>query len=262
MSTIRYEIRQNSAWITLNRPEVYNSFNGEMIRSLQVHLQMAAADPSVRVVVIKGEGKAFCAGQDLAEVLEAEKSGSKPDFQAVVDEHYTPLVLAIRQMNKPVVAAVNGVAAGAGANLALACDLVIATASARFIQAFSKIGLVPDTGGTYLLPRLVGTQRAMGLMLLGEPVQAPEAVNMGMIYAYFPDEEFTQELERVVNQLAQMPTRALGYTKHLIYQSAQQSLEEQLKSEGEYQAKAGNTKDYAEGVAAFLEKRKPQFTGE
>lgn len=259
---ILYEQRGAVAWITLHRPDVYNSFNAPMILALQQRLDEAAEDPAIRAVVITGEGKAFCAGQDLAEVLEAEKQGTKPDFRRVVDEHYTPVVLKIRAMPKPVIAAVNGVAAGAGANLALACDLVVATESASFIQAFSKIGLVPDTGGTYFLPRLVGHQRALALMLLGDKVPASEAKTMGMIYECYADSEFSAQTEALAMRLAAMPTVGLAFTKQLLHQSAGNSLEEQLNQEGIYQQRAGNTRDYAEGVSAFLEKRPPHFTGE
>lgn len=260
--SIKFEQRGPVAWITLNRPDVYNSFNREMILQLQECLDRVATEPQSRAVVITGAGKAFCAGQDLAEVLEAEKQGAKPNFRQIVDEHYTPVILRIRNMPKPVIAAVNGVAAGAGANLALACDFVVAAESAVFIQAFSKIGLVPDSGGTYFLPRLVGRQRATALMMLGEKVSAADAQEMGMVYDWYPDVEFTAGATALAQRLAAMPTLGLSYTKQLLNQSPGNSLEEQLIQEGIYQQKAGSTKDYAEGVSAFLEKRPAVFKGE
>lgn len=262
MSLVHYELKGSVVWITLNRPEVYNSFNREMILALQACLDKAAADQEVRAVVLTGSGKAFCAGQDLAEVLEAEKRGEKPDFTRVVEEHYTPVITKICALNKPVIAAVNGVAAGAGANVALACDLVVATQSANFIQAFSKIGLVPDSGGTYFLPRLVGRQRANALMMLGDKISSEEAKAMGMIYDWYPDDTFIQGVSALAERLAAMPTLALAYTKQLLNQSMQNTLDEQLKLEGVYQQRAGETQDYAEGVASFLQKRKPIFKGQ
>lgn len=231
---------------------------------LQACLDEAAQDQEVRAVVLTGAGKAFCAGQDLGEFLEEGNrlpTDRELDFGRIVDEHYTPVILKITNMPKPVVAAVNGVAAGAGANLALACDLVVSVEQASFIQAFSKIGLVPDSGGTYFLPRLVGRQRAMAQMLLGEKITAPEAKQIGMIYDWFPAEEYEEKVTELAGRLAELPTLALAYTKQLLNQSPAHTLEEQLKAESIYQHKAGQTSDFYEGVQAFLEKRSPKFKG-
>jgi 2-(1,2-epoxy-1,2-dihydrophenyl)acetyl-CoA isomerase len=257
MSSILSETRNNVAIITLNRPEKLNSFNREMALQMQ-HALDDCQQKEIRAVYITGAGKGFCAGQDLAEVV-AENA---PGFDKILSEHYNPIVKKIRSLGKPVVAAVNGVAAGAGANLALCCDIIVATQSASFIQAFSKIGLIPDTGGTYFLPRLIGMQKAAALMMLGDKVSAEEAERTGMIFKVFPDEEFATASMKLAETLAQMPTKGLAYIKHALASSSKNSLEEQLQLEDEYQQKAAATKDYKEGVAAFLEKRTPKFTGE
>lgn len=257
-TSILYTQEGGIATITLNRPSVFNSFNQEMIKALQHHLDVAAQDAAVRVVVLTATGKAFCAGQDLGEVLEEEKI----DFNQIVQENYNPLVLKIRKMDKPVVAAVNGVAAGAGANLALACDIVVAKESANFIQAFSKIGLIPDCGGTYFLPRLIGFQKASALMMLADKVSASQAKEIGMIYDFFADDVYETEVAKIAEKLANLPTKGLAYTKKLLNQTFQNSIEEQLTQEGIFQDKAGNTADYKEGVDAFIEKRNPIFKGE
>lgn len=257
-TSILYTQEGGIATITLNRPSVFNSFNQEMIKSLQHHLDVAAQDVSVRAVVLTGTGKAFCAGQDLGEVLEEKEI----DFNKIVQENYNPLVLKIRNMDKPVVAAVNGVAAGAGANLALACDIVVAKESTNFIQAFSKIGLIPDCGGTYFLPRLIGLQKATAFMMLADKVSAAQAKEIGMIYEFFADDIFDTEVAKIADKLANLPTKGLAYTKKLLNQTFNNSIEEQLIQEGLFQTKSGNTSDYQEGVDAFIEKRNPVFKGE
>ena len=234
-----------------------DAFNREMALEMQDKLD-ACKRPEVRCVYITGFGKAFCSGQDLDEVVDP----AGPKIDTIVGEHYNPIIIRIRQLLKPVVAAVNGVAAGAGANIALACDVVVAAKSSSFIQAFSKIGLIPDSGGTFFLPRLVGWQRASALMMLGDKVNADEAERIGMIYKVFPDESFEAEAKKIVATLANMPTKGLGYTKQLLDNSFYNDMEEQLQDEEIYQQRAGSTKDYKEGVQAFLEKRKPNFTGE
>lgn len=258
MSSILFEIRDQIAFITLNRPEKFNAFTMEMALQLQGRLDECASLHEVRAVYLTGAGKAFCAGQDLAEV--ADPDG--PGIARILKESYNPMVTRIRNLPKPVVAAVNGVAAGAGANLALCCDIVVAAKSASFIQAFSKIGLIPDTGGTWFLPRLVGRQKAAGFAFFGDKITAENAERMGMIYNMFPDEEFTGASRALTAVLAEMPTRALALTKHALNYSATNTLEEQLLLEDELQQKAAATKDYTEGVNAFLNKRAPIFKGE
>jgi 2-(1,2-epoxy-1,2-dihydrophenyl)acetyl-CoA isomerase len=243
--------------LTLNRPEVFNSFNLDLGRAFQEALDAAASDPEVRCVVVTGAGKAFCAGQDLKEVTAPDA----PDFYTVVEETYNASIRRIRAMEKPVIAAVNGVAAGAGANIALACDLVVARESAAFIQAFSKIGLIPDSGGTWMLPRLVGMQRAAALAFLGDRVSASEAASLGMIYRAVADEVFEAEVDALAVRLAALPTRALGLTKRAFNAGWDQSLSDHLTTERDLQIAAAATADYAEGVAAFLEKRPAHFTG-
>lgn len=257
MSSILYELTDGVATITLNRPNVYNSFNREMALACQAVLDQLGKDPEVRVIVLTGAGKAFCAGQDLQEV--SDPNG--PSLTTILSEHYNPIVTRIRSIEKPIVAAVNGVAAGAGANIALACDLTIAAQSAAFIQAFSKIGLIPDSGGTYFLPRLIGLQRATALMMLGDKCPAQEAERMGMIYRCVPPEEFPAAVEQLAKFLANMPTRGLGLTKKALNAGLENNLVEQLKIEDQLQTEAGQTYDYQEGVQAFLEKRKPVFKG-
>lgn len=244
--------------LELSRADKFNSFVRPMALALQEELDQANTDQSVRAVVIKGTGKAFCAGQDLAEAID----DNGIELEKIVQEHYNPIILKIRSLQKPVVAAVNGVAAGAGANIALACDVVIAAESASFIQAFSKIGLIPDSAGTYFLPRLIGMQKASALMMLGDKIGAVEAERMGMIYKSVPDDEFEASWTKTAGKLAAMPTKGLWLTKDLLNQSFNNSLNQQLDAEDRAQSIAGKSYDYQEGVNAFLEKRKPEFKGE
>lgn len=258
MSTfIESEIKDGILSIYLNRPDKYNAFVREMALAFQAELDRADADPHIRSVYISGRGKAFCSGQDLAEAIDPQG----PELTRIVSEHYNPIILKMRHCMKPIVVAVNGVAAGAGANIALAGDVVVAARSATFIQAFSKIGLIPDSGGTYTLPRLVGFGKASALMMLGEKVSADDAESMGMIYKVFDDSEFFQASFEIARTLAKMPTRGLALTKKALNKSASNDLITQLKLEDELQTQAGNTLDYKEGVQAFLEKRTPTFTG-
>ncbi|HBR54294.1 MAG TPA: 2-(1,2-epoxy-1,2-dihydrophenyl)acetyl-CoA isomerase [Flavobacteriaceae bacterium] len=251
-------ITNGVATLTLNRSEVFNSFNREMALQFQDHLDACEEDDDVRAIVITGAGKAFCAGQDLKEVTTPELN---PGFKKILEEHYNPIVSKIRTIEKPIVAGVNGVAAGAGANIALACDIVIASEHASFIQAFSKIGLVPDSGGTYFLPRLIGFQKASALMMLGDKVSAQEAERLGMVYKVVLAEEFEETIQNTAITLAKMPTKALGMTKRLLNYAMTNDLDEQLYNEGKLQIEAAESEDYREGVAAFVEKRKPNFKG-
>ena len=258
MESIIFEIKGNVAWITLNRPKVFNSFNREMALTLQKHLDECETNAQIRCIVIKGEGKAFCAGQDLAEAIDP----NGPELSKIVSEHYNPIIERLRKIEKPIIAGINGVAAGAGANIAFACDITIATESASFIQAFSKIGLIPDSGGTYTLPRLVGFAKASALMMTGEKVSAADAEKMGMIYKWVPDADFTSELEKSANYIGAMPTKGLGLTKRALNKAMTNDLTTQLALEDELQTEAGKSYDYNEGVQAFLDKRKPEFKGE
>ena len=256
--SIQLHIQDKVGTITLNRPEVYNSFNREMAFAMQDTLDACEKNEDVRAIVITGSGKAFGAGQDLKEVTNPDLN---PGFEKILDEHYNPIITRIRNINKPIIAAVNGVAAGAAANIALACDIVIADENASFIQAFSKIGLIPDSGGTYFLPRLIGFQKAIAIAMLGDKISAAEAEKIGMIYKVSASESFEEDVQNTAVKLADMPTKALGIIKELFNASMSNSLEEQLKLESKLQIVAANTQDYAEGVAAFMEKRKPKFEG-
>ena len=258
MSSILLKIENKIAYITLNRPAVFNSFNREMALVLQKTLDDGANDSNVRAIVITGSGKAFCAGQDLKEVTDPDLN---PGFRKILEEHYNPIITKIRNIEKPIIAAVNGVAAGAGANIALACDIVVAAEGASFIQAFSKIGLVPDSAGTFFLPRLIGFQKATALMMLGDKITAAEAVQMGMIYKLYSLGIFEEEVNDLAMTLANMPTKALGLTKRLLNQSLTNNLEKQLALESDLQIEASSSNDYNEGVKAFVEKRQPEFKG-
>jgi 2-(1,2-epoxy-1,2-dihydrophenyl)acetyl-CoA isomerase len=257
-SSLLFSLEAGVATIRFNRPQVFNSVNKEVALVLQQRLRECQQNPEVRAVLLTGTGKAFCAGQDLAEITGPDS----PEVAEIVEQLYNPIVELIRALDKPVVAAVNGVAAGAGANLALACDIVVARESASFIQAFSKIGLIPDSAGTYFLPRLIGLQRATALMMTGDKVSAPEAVQMGMIYKTFPDDQFDAEVDALTRKLAAMPTKGLAYTKQLLNGTFSNTLTQQLRAEADYQLRAGSTADYKEGVSAFIEKRQPTFTGQ
>jgi len=247
MEELLLSIEQGIAYITLNRPEKYNSVNRSLALAFQEALDTCAKDDSIRCLVITA-----------AETSDIENV----DFNKIIEEHYNPIILKMRALPKPIICAVNGVAAGAGANIALAADIVVATESASFIQAFSKIGLIPDSGGTFFLPRLIGMQRAAALMFLGEKVSALEAADMGMIYKCYADNEFELAYKNLAAQLAAMPTVGLGLTKQLLNESWSNNLEQQLAREKALQIAAGKTHDFAEGVTAFLEKRKASFKGQ
>lgn len=258
MSSIEFKVTQSVGVIRLNRPEVYNSFNKEMAMAMQSALDDCEDNNDIRAIYITGVGKAFSAGQDLQEVTDP----NGPELTSIVRDHYNQIIERLRNIEKPIVAAVNGVAAGAGANIALACDICVAAESAKFIQAFSAIGLIPDSGGTFTLPRLVGFQKAAALMMLGDKVTAQEAERMNMIYQWFPDDSFAEDSMKIATKLAAMPTKGLGLTKRALNLSMISDLTTQLKVEEELQTLAGQTDDYNEGVAAFLQKRKPEFKGE
>jgi 2-(1,2-epoxy-1,2-dihydrophenyl)acetyl-CoA isomerase len=254
---IDLSVSEGVATIRLNRPEVFHSFNTAMAKALQEALTECDSNEKVRAVLLTADGKAFCAGQDLKETL-GENGKSVPE---IVESNYNPIILKMQELGKPIVAAINGIAAGAGANIALGCDIVVAKESATFIQAFSKIGLIPDSGGTYILPRLVGLQRAAALMMTADIVTAKEAMEMGMIYKVFPDADFEVEVQKLMQKLASMPTKALHYTKQLLNLTYKSNLEQQLAHEADYQEQAANTDDFKEGVSAFIQKRTPIFKG-
>ncbi|WP_179316193.1 enoyl-CoA hydratase-related protein [Winogradskyella undariae] len=256
--SILLKIENKIAYITLNRPEVFNSFNREMAFLLHDTLDACETNDEVRAIVLTGNGKAFCAGQDLKEVTDPDLN---PGFKKILEEHYNPIITRLRAIKKPIIAAVNGVAAGAGANIALACDIVVAHEKVSFIQAFSLIGLVPDSAGTFFLPRLIGFQKALALAMLGDKISAEEAEKMGMIYKMIPLESFEEDVNKLALKLANMPTKALGMIKELFNKSMTNDLESQLALESKLQIEAAQTEDYKEGVAAFIEKRQPNFKG-
>jgi 2-(1,2-epoxy-1,2-dihydrophenyl)acetyl-CoA isomerase len=258
MNPILFEIKNSIAFITLNRPEKFNAFNRQMSLDLQEKLDECEKNISVRCVYITGAGKGFSSGQDLTEAIDP----NGVEIEKIVSEQYNPIIQKIRNLCKPVLAAVNGIAAGAGANVALCCDVVVAAESGSFIQAFSKIGLIPDCGGTYFLPRLIGLQKSSALMMLGEKISAKEAERIGMIYKYFSDEIFFIEAEKIAITLSQLPTKGLAYTKQALNKSLEQTLEQQLETEDSLQQKAVVTNDFKEGVSAFIEKRKADFKGD
>lgn len=257
--TILCDVQNRAARLTLNRPEKLNSFNVQMHEEIRTALDRVDSDRGVRVLVITGAGRGFCAGQDLSD--RALASDQALDLGATVQKYYAPLVRRLRSLEIPVICGVNGVAAGAGANFALACDIVIAAKSASFIESFSKLGLIPDTGGTYFLPRLIGTARAMGLAMLADKVSAEEAAAWGLIWKCVNDAEFASALEKLAAHFASAPTKGLARIKQAMYSSGEHSLDEQLNLESDFMRELGYSQDYREGVAAFLEKRTPQFTG-
>lgn len=254
---LQFKKENGIATLKFNRPDKYNSFNQALAFETQKALNECKDDNEVRVIIITGEGKAFCAGQDLVEATDPKG----PELKSIVGKHYNPIIERIRTIEKPIIAAVNGVAAGAGANIALACDIVIARKSATFIQAFSAIGLIPDSGGTFFLPRLVGAQKALALMLTGDKVSASEAEAMNMIYKAIDDDEFDTYIAEMASKMAIMPTKGYGLTKKAVNESFNNTLTEQLALEEKLQEIAGSTHDFKEGTAAFIEKRKPIFKG-
>lgn len=256
-SFITYEAINSIAEINLNRPDKLNSFHRDMAKELQDALNRTEYDQSIRCVLLTGNGRAFSAGQDIREIMDKHED----PLGDTVRFSYNPVIKSIRELNKPVIAAVNGIAAGAGANIALACDLVCASEDAVFIQSFCHLGLIPDSGGTYFIPRLVGLQRAAGMMMLGEKVSAKEAESIGLIYKTFPAVRLMEEVREIAQKLANLPTKGLALTKRALNQSLTNDLNNQLEAEAELQTEAGKTDDYQEGLSAFIEKREPHFTG-
>ena len=256
------EIKDGIAILTLHRPEKMNAFTGRMMHEIIAAFDETDANDDVKAVIVTGAGRAFCAGQDLADPDMQQVGGRMPDIGNVVEANYKPLILRLQNLRVPTIAAVNGIAAGAGASVALACDLVVASKSASFLQAFSKIGLVPDTGGTWFLPQRVGMARAMGLAMLADKLPAEKAADWGLIWAAFDDAEFGAKVDALAAQLATMPTKALVRTRQAMHAAPGHTLEQQLSFEGGFMRELGWSPDYAEGVAAFMEKRAPKFTGE
>ena len=257
---ILFEINDGIAQLTLNRPDKLNSFTQAMHDEVRHAVHKVGTDKSVRVLILTGAGRGFCAGQDLSDRA-VEPGARAVDLGDSVEKNYAPLVLALRGLPMPVICAVNGVAAGAGANLALACDIVLAAKSASFVEVFCKLGLIPDTGGTYFLPRLIGSARAMGLTMLGEKLSAEKAEAWGLIWKALPDEELAAETMAMARHFATAPTKGLAFTKQALYASPHNTLQQQLALECGMMSELGRTEDYREGVAAFMEKRAPQFQG-
>ena len=260
---IQFDVAAGVARLTLNRPDKLNSFTGAMHAEIRIALDCVQDDTSVRVLVLTGAGRAFCAGQDLADPDMAVQPGQPmPDIGNVVEKNYKPLVLRLQNLRVPTLAAVNGIAAGAGASVALACDLVVAAKSASFLQAFSKIGLIPDTGGTWFLPQRIGMARAMGLAMLADKLSAEKAAEWGLIWQVVEDADLASSVDAMAAKLAAMPTKALVRTRQAMHAAPLHTLEQQLSMEGGFMRELGWSPDYAEGVAAFMEKRAPRFTGE
>lgn len=259
---ILFSVEAGVARLTLNRPDKLNSFTGAMHAEVRTALDRIQGDTSIRVLVLSGAGRGFCAGQDLADPQMAALDGRMPDIGNVVENHYKPLILRLQNLRVPTIAAVNGTAAGAGCSIALACDLAVASDKASFLQAFSRIGLVPDTGGTWFLPQRVGMARAMGLALLADKLPAAKAAEWGLIWECVPDAEFIARIDALAAQLASMPTKALVRTRQAMHAAPTHTLEQQLSMEGGFMRELGWSHDYAEGVRAFMEKRAPHFTGE
>ncbi|MGV8893386.1 MAG: 2-(1,2-epoxy-1,2-dihydrophenyl)acetyl-CoA isomerase PaaG [Burkholderiaceae bacterium] len=260
---IRFEVQGSIARLTLNRPDKMNSFNAAMHAELRAALDLVQEDKAIRVLVLTGAGRGFCAGQDLSDKqVQFVPGDAAPDLGEVVEQNYKPLILRLQNLRVPTIAAVNGMAAGAGASLALACDLVIACKSASFLQAFSKVGLIPDTGGTWFLPQRVGMARAMGLALLADKLPAEKAADWGLIWAAVDDAEFAATVDALAAQLSTAPTKALVRTRQAMHAAPGHTLEQQLSMEGGFMRELGWSADFAEGVAAFIGKRAPNFTGE
>ncbi len=259
--TILFDVTDGVAKIVLNRPDKLNSFTGQMHKEIRSYMKTVEKDDSIRCLLITGSGRGFCAGQDLND-RDVSTNATTPDLGESLEKNYNPLVRRIKALEKPVICAVNGVAAGAGANLALACDIVLAARSASFIQSFSKIGLVPDCGGTWSLPRTVGHARAMALSLLADKVPAEQAEAWGMIWKCIDDDELLPEAEKMAAYLATQPTKGLGYTKRAIHASSNNTFDQQLDVERDLQRIAGRTQDFQEGVKAFINKQKPKFAGQ